>query len=404
MRNSPKLASREECMGCHACEAACPEGSITFSGKGFFTYPEVNTDTCIGCGKCEKACDYVRFGFRNDKKDFTQRFFCAHNTYAHERCLATSGGVSGALAARAIQLGWQVCGVAFDEEMNVAHIISDDAEILEKIRGSKYVQSNVAGIYAKAIASLRAGQQVLFIGTPCQCQAMSTVVPAFLRSGLLTCAIICHGVNSPKVWHEYVDFIEKKKGRKLQSYNFRSKDRGWGFGIERAAVKFENSRVKYLPSWKNLFMRWFGMHYILQESCFHCPYRIEERYSDMTIGDFWGIEKLLPQEPTREGVSVLIVSTERAMEFVNGVENLSLKETSATLTPQKSLGGFTERRSESQIAVELERRQHFEEEYLKKGFVYMAAKYPPQNTLQRILYHFRYRLRQYGIVKGELKK
>ena len=143
----PELASQATCLGCHACEAVCPTRSITFQGDGFFTYPLIDNDTCIQCGKCEKACSYVRGGYQKELEDVSQTFYCAYNADAEERAKATSGGTGGALAQHALEQGWLVCGAAFDEAMRVKHILSDSEAILDKIRGSKYLQSDVTGVY-----------------------------------------------------------------------------------------------------------------------------------------------------------------------------------------------------------------------------------------------------------------
>ncbi|MBR1446146.1 MAG: Coenzyme F420 hydrogenase/dehydrogenase, beta subunit C-terminal domain [Alloprevotella sp.] len=218
----PELASQATCLGCHACEAVCPTRSITFQGDGFFTYPLIDNDTCIQCGKCEKACTYVRGGYVKEVEGISQTFYCAYNNDAEERAKATSGGTGGALAKYALSQGWMVCGAAFDEAMHVKHILSDSEAILDKIRGSKYLQSDVTGVYEQVREAVKEGRQVLFFGTPCQCQALVASLPASQREAVLTCAIICHGVNSAKVWEDYVRHEERKAGKKIVAPKFRS--------------------------------------------------------------------------------------------------------------------------------------------------------------------------------------
>ncbi len=396
--NKPVLATQHTCLGCHACEAICPTRSITFQGEGFFPLPKIDEDTCIECGKCENVCKNVREGFVSEKKSFEQQFFCAFNTDKVERSRASSGGVGGALVEKALQKGWLVCGAAFNEDMSLSHILSDSPELLDRIRGSKYLQSNVTGVYEKIVSEVKQGRQVLFIGTPCQCKAIQRVLPAASRDKLLTCAIVCHGVNSQRVWLDYVASLQKKSGRRLVGYNFRSKDKGWKVGVLRSCITFEGKTGKKLPAWRDLFMTWFGKHYVQQESCFHCPYRIEERYADITIGDFWGIEHVLPELPTHDGVSVLVTSTRQGKEFVADVEKLNLREVDAHLTTTKALRGFVERRSEALRQAEIERRLQFEQEYMEQGFGEMAQKYGVETYFQHFIYKVRYKLRQFGIL------
>ncbi|MBR7028744.1 MAG: Coenzyme F420 hydrogenase/dehydrogenase, beta subunit C-terminal domain [Bacteroidaceae bacterium] len=394
-KKMPELASQATCLGCHACEAVCPTRSITFQGDGFFTYPCIDNDTCIQCGKCEKACTYVRGEYVKEVNDISQTFYCAYNNDAEERAKATSGGAGGALAQHALDQGWLVCGAAFDEAMRVKHILSDSEAILDKIRGSKYLQSDVTGVYEQVREAVKEGRQVLFFGTPCQCQALVASLPTSQRASVLTCAIICHGVNSAKVWEDNVRHEERKTGKKIVAYNFRSKDKGWG--PYRSATTFQDKQNIIRPSWNDLFLTWFGHDYIIQEACFHCPYRIEKRAADLTIGDFWGVEKILPSEPTRAGLSVLIASTNKGKDFVNKVPQLVLKEVDENLVLKKALKGYVERRSEEKRQSMILRRKAFEAEYAQKGFDFMAKKYPAQTYWTRIIHHIRFRLRKLGI-------
>lgn len=394
-KRMPELASHETCLGCHACEAVCPTRSITFQGDGFFTYPHIDIDTCIQCGKCEKACTSVRGGYEKELDDVSQTFYCAYNSDGEERAKATSGGTGGALAKQALSKGWMVCGAAFDEGLRVKHILSDKEDILDKIRGSKYVQSDVTGVYEQVREAVKGDRQVLFFGTPCQCQALVASLPMAQRASVLTCAIICHGANSPKVWHDYVRHEEQKVGKKLVGYNFRSKDKGWG--AYRSALTFQNGTTIRRPAWNDVFMTWFAHDYDTQEACFHCPYRIEKRVADLTIGDFWGVEKLLSDVPTRQGLSVLIASTDKGKDFVKDVLQLVLTEVDTVLVVKKALKGYVERRTEEKRQAIIQRRKTFEEEYAQHGYDFMAAKYPAQTYWGRVVHHLRFRLRQLGI-------
>ena len=397
--SKPILATRHSCLGCHACEAVCPTQSISFQGEGFFKMPVIDEQTCIECGRCENVCKKVRSEFLSEEISFEQQFFCAYNTDNNERALASSGGVGGALAELAIKKGWLVCGAAFGEDMSLSHILSDDTDILTRIRGSKYLQSNVTGIYEKIVAAAKQGRQTLFIGTPCQCEALRSVLPAKNSADVLMCAIVCHGVNSQKVWKDYVKSLQQKYKSKLTGYNFRSKDKGWKIGVLRSRISFENKKETIQPAWRDLFMTWFGKHYIQQESCFHCPYRIPQRYADLTIGDFWGVENILPDLPSHNGVSVLVVSSERGKDFALAADKLTLIKVDARLTSEKALRGFVERRDEDLRQKEIKRRLEFEKEYKESGFGKMAQKYAVETYLHHFIYKVRYKLHQFGILK-----
>ena len=306
MEKKIELAPKSQCTGCGTCNDTCPTASIAFRLSGLHYYPYIDEERCIKCGKCMNVCPPLKVGTRREREDNnTPLYYCAWNKDTQERYNATSGGVGGALAKHALDEGWYVCGAAFTDEWELKHIVSNEEAILERIRGSKYLQSNTDGVYRRIIELLNAGERVLFLGTPCQADALRSLVPSKYTKFLLTCEIICHGVNSPLVWKDYRKYIESVCGSKLASYNFRSKSKGWG--KLRVSYCYYNGKKVDVPAYRNIFHNWFGQHYMMRESCFRCKYRIKERYSDIIIGDFWGIENIAPELDVKKGASVLII-------------------------------------------------------------------------------------------------
>lgn len=220
-----KLAEPDSCTGCAVCADSCPTSSIEMSSEGkLFSFPSINADTCIFCGKCMRVCPSLN---SLEPQNYNQRFFAAWNKDIVERKASTSGGVGTALSRSAISKGYKVYGVSFDGDWKVRHSMADDEKSLDAFRGSKYVQSDTTGVYTSALKRLRAGDKVLFIGTPCQVEAIKRFTPNELTQQLITCEIICHGVNSPKVWSDYVKYLQKTHNSDLENYVFRSKSHGW---------------------------------------------------------------------------------------------------------------------------------------------------------------------------------
>lgn len=389
MEKEIKLADRAECTGCMACHDACSTNSILTIFDGLHRIPYINADSCIHCGKCQSVCAPLQ-GLRNNKssEEFSPVYLCAWNEDSNERFNATSGGVGGALAKYAIESGWFVCGAAFDDNWRLSHIISNNASIIDKIRGSKYLQSDTTGCYKEIITLLKQGEKVLFFGTPCQTEAVRRLVTSSLRQNLLTCEIICHGVNSPIVWDGYKNYVENKYKSHLTSYNFRSKSKGWG--KLRVSYSFQNGKKVDEAAFQNIFHSWFGQHYMMRESCFHCKFRTEERYSDIVIGDFWGIETIEPSLDVKDGASVLIVNSENAKQFVSKA-NLYIKIIDA-LKAKSVIKGFVDKMPEEVKRMQIDRMKKFSEDYLHHPFEYMTDKLYPRVTIlekyfNSILYH-----------------
>lgn len=370
-----ELADRNSCSGCAACCDVCPTESIRLDfDTDLFWYPVIHRDTCIQCRRCMAVCSGLN-DLTKENDAFVQAYYCAWNKDQVVREHSTSGGVGSALALAAIEHGYYICGAAFDENYNLSHIISNDFDIIEKIRGSKYLQSNTEGRYRKIKLLLENGERVLFFGTPCQVEALLQVLPSNIQKKLLTCGIVCHGVNSPVVWRDFKNDLEGKYHSLLKSYNFRSKCYGWGKLVVEFSLK--NGKRVVQPARKNLFHVWFGQHLILRNSCFHCKFRVERRNSDLTIGDFWGIEKVIPEADVRKGGSVLIISSDKGQLFVDRSDSYIFKQMVDVDTTLPVLRGFIKRtESERKFANDLERQQNFIQLYRNHSFRDMKRMFP----------------------------
>lgn len=389
MEKQINLADKAYCTGCRACSNACPTSSIKFDLRGLHYYPNINQATCIKCGMCMSVCSPLQWKSKHPSSTGScANYYCAWNTDSHERNAATSGGVGGALTKQALTSGWYVCGAVFNKEWNLAHIVSNDKTFIDSIRGSKYLQSNTEGVYNQIKNLLSNGEKVLFIGTPCQTDALNNCIPARLRENLLLCEIICHGVNSPKVWNDYRCHLERFHKSRIVSYNFRSKSHGWG--KRRVSYSLKNGKKVDVPAYRNIFHSWFGQHYMLRESCFKCPYRTVSRYSDIIIGDFWGIESIEPTLEVKTGASVVITNTLAGELFFANCQLTKKKiESSSAL---KVIKGFVDNTTQERKQMEIEKMHQFEKDYASHSFEEMYTKLyplitPMQKLLNSVLYH-----------------
>ena len=373
------LASKVECTGCAACHDVCAQKAITMTSKGeLHAYPMIDTERCVQCGRCMAVCPSLQCKGEQISAGSMQCYYYSWSKSMDERMASTSGGVGSALMRYAMNEGYYVCAPAFDDKWMLAHHITNDIKDIDSLRGSKYLQSNTTGVYKKLFEVIKEGGKVFFVGTPCQIEAMKTFIPTEMHDQIVSCGIICHGVNSSVVWNDYIDYLQKKEGEVIVSYNFRSKSRGWG--KLRVSYTFNSGKITDVPAWNNLFHYWFGKHYILRPSCMKCIYRKEQRNSDITIGDFWGIERIVPNLNVENGVTALITSTNKGEIFINACKDIYKSEVAAEKAISVLLG-FIDRTDESVHQLEIQRCFDFKTEYLHTSFEKMAQRYPKQSMI-----------------------
>lgn len=372
-----ELASLSECTGCSACHDVCPKDCIlmTRPDNSLHIYPLVDSDVCIECGKCMRTCPII--SEPEEHIEFNQQYFAAWNRSGEQVDSSTSGGIGSAIAVWGLRNNYIVYGARFDEEWFLSHQGTEKSIDLERFKRSKYLQSETAGIFIEILNQLRANKKVLFIGTPCQIAGLLNVCTGKYRNQLVTVDIICHGVNSPYVWHEYVKYLEEHYDAKLVDYNFRDKSHGWerrnGSPNLRVAMEFANGKKINERAVYNQFHYWFGQHYILREACFNCRFRITERISDITIGDFWGIDKIIPGINIRSGVSVVIVNTQNGFSVIGECDIVKTKVDSNMAI--SVLKGYVEKRPQSVRNKEVSRMKHFTGFFLSNSFEQTITQY-----------------------------
>ena len=347
-RNRISIANKHQCCGCEACVQACPKQCISFEedAEGF-CYPLVDRETCIDCGLCESVCPMQN----QEAERKPLEVYAAKNRDEQELLCSSSGGLFILFAKAVLKEGGVVFGAKFDSEWNVVHGYAETEDDVRAFMGSKYVQSRIGNSYKEARAFLKAGRKVLFTGTPCQIAALKR----FLRKdydNLLTADVICHGVPSPKVWRMYLDEIKQnaRKGKnsvsspltrnvseraarmngdvRITGISFRDKRSGWkkySFALTLAEASADGKKNTVSLSHifnEDPYMQLFLRNLILRPSCYQCPAKNGKSQSDLTIADFWGIERCHPEFDDERGVGLMMVNSEKGKQ---AIQSLPLK-------------------------------------------------------------------------------
>lgn len=312
------ITNKENCTGCHACQGACPVKCIKMSvDEEGFLYPEVDKDKCIDCGLCERVCPVIS-PQKTNKSENDIVAYGAYNKNEDVRMKSSSGGVFTLIAEEVIARGGVVFGACFDNKLNVVHSFAENKEDLEKFRGSKYLQSIIGSTYKQAKGFLDQGRLVYFSGTPCQIGGLYSYLGKSYDN-LVTQDIICHGVPSPLIWQKYLDEVEKKLGGEIREASFRSKASSWrNF---RVVIKTENKMTDESPHQRNVYMLAFLKNFILRPSCYECHFKDKVRKSDITLADFWGVEKVNPSLDDDKGTSLVLINSAKGMTILEKISD-----------------------------------------------------------------------------------
>lgn len=302
------------CCGCSGCEQICPKNCISMQkdNEGFF-YPVVDEDVCVDCGACVKHCPMITDAPRySEPKVYAAKYKDRESTFK-----STSGGLFIPIAKNILSDGGIVFGCAYDENLVAKHIAVESENELCRLQSSKYVQSDTRGIYEQVKSALKSGRQVLFSGTGCQVAGLKTYLSRDYDN-LLTVDIVCHGVPSPELFKNYIDYMGKKLGGSLTSYNFRSKEkRGWDLYYKADNGKKSKSDYGFFDSYYSAFL--YCKTY--RESCYECKFANKNRVGDITLADYWGIQKAHPEFYDENGVSLVLVNTEKGNKCLTNIKD-----------------------------------------------------------------------------------
>lgn len=310
-----RIKRAEDCTGCFACVNVCPQQCINMKSdaEGFW-YPQVDREKCVGCLKCVDSCASLNIC----QVDNHPLAYACINNNQEARKKSSSGGVFSLVAEHVLADGGVVYGVKLDDQLKVVHGWTDDKAAIEDFRGSKYVQSIVGSTFKQVKDHLLQGRKVLFSGTPCQVSGLKFFLGEN-QSRLFTMDIICHGVPSPKVWQKYINYQERRAASSVKEVSFREKSLGWRtFSME---VLFDNNAKCRRNLRDDFFLRAFLKNICLRPSCYDCKFKSLHRMSDITMGDFWGIQHILPELDDDKGTSLVFLNTVKGQNMFEAVEN-----------------------------------------------------------------------------------
>lgn len=305
--NSTNVLQDKLCSGCGCCANVCPVNAITMitNDEGFYV-PNIDESRCINCGLCTERCVALKKNYVN---------VCEPKCYAVMaddliRKISSSGGMFSISAEYVINNGGYVCGAIFDEDFKVKHVLTNNREVMAKMRGSKYIQSNPCNVYREIKSLLDKGTPVLFTGMPCQVAGLQAYLNKQYNE-LITIDIFCHGITSSKVFEKYLADVHSAKD--LKEIYFKAKEPwGWHAGIN-AYFKDGSSysepleRDPYYISYLNSMSK--------NKSCGGCLFNKLPRQGDLSIGDFWGISRFDSKLNDNKGTSVVLVNNPKAQQF-----------------------------------------------------------------------------------------
>lgn len=293
---------------------------------------------------------------------YKQKVYALQIQNKAKRKESQSGGAFTLLAEECISRGGIVYGVCLNEGNRAVFVRVTDVGGLKKLKGSKYVQADMGDIYSQVCMDLQSGRCVLFTGTPCQIKGLQRLleVKKINRGNLYTCDLICHGVPSPLIFKEYIKYIKGKWKGNISGFVFRNKEKGWHSHFE---TFFAGGRKIVSTD----YARIFSSANCLRESCHKCPFTNFDRPGDITIGDFWGIERSHPEADDNTGISAVLLNTQKGESLFDKIDkNEVLFQSTQEEVMQPQL-------YESFKAAET--REQFWLDYKNRPFRYIVFKY-----------------------------
>ena len=357
-----KIVNQSDCCGCSACASVCGHKAIVMQPDGLgFLYPVVDKDLCVECGLCEKVCT---FNGKYDKSNnmAEPEVYAVRHKNIREVETSRSGAMFIAVSDWILEQGGVVYGAGYTDHFRVVHKRAVTKMERDEFKGSKYVQSDMNTIFGQVKNDLKQGLFVLFSGTPCQTSGLRSYLSIFKMdmTKLYICDIVCHGVPSPYYWRDYLAYIERKQGMKAVSVNFRDKTK-LGWTAHKESFTFANGKT-YTYTYT------FYKHIMFRHSCGICHFANLQRPSDITIADFWGWEKVDSCiNADDKGVSLVMVNSLQGRRLFDEVkESIRFIQTDVKHCLQPNL---------QYPSVIHPKRDAFERDYLRYGFVYVGKKY-----------------------------
>jgi coenzyme F420-reducing hydrogenase beta subunit len=288
----------KSCCGCFACFNACPSDAVKMVvGKDGLCKSQVDSLACIDCGLCIKKCPQLNTEHANEVKPRSYAFRADDATVE----ASASGGAFIVLADWMLSRGGYVCGVVYDDRLDAKYVMTKDRDVVERMRKTKYAFSEMGEIFKEIDSALNSGEEVLFVGCPCQVSAVKLFVKD--PSKLYTVDLLCAGLPAKGIYRRYLDELSAKK--KVVNLSFRESDLPYGTLV----VDYEDGTRKTI--FKDPYFQGFLRHMFKSEACSNCKYAATPRIGDLTIGDLWQYDKILFDVDASTGISCVLVNNKR---------------------------------------------------------------------------------------------
>lgn len=356
-----------DCTGCGVCSLICPTGAIKMEkGELGFIYPIHDKEKCISCGKCVNACS------NKSVMDTEHLTVGLQSVDDMVRQKSSSGGVFYEIASYVIRNGGIVAACRFDKNYNVIHDFCFSVSDLDAFCRSKYVQSDAYKIFEQTKKYLNEGRVILFVGTPCQISALNNYLVEEYEN-LYTVDLICGGVGAPGLWDKYLDY--KKVFGDLKSINMRNKYSEYlkqeGFPAFSMKIDYSDKSEVYTGT-EDYYLRSRLNYY--RESCYQCKNKAANRCSDITIGDFVGMNRNLRDEYDARGTTLAMVRTKKGRYLLESCRD-RLKYIDI---------------SDTKVKTVLENNPMYSEQMKKKSQYYYMRSIYPNSSIERIYQEDKY--------------
>lgn len=356
------ITDPRDCCGCTACASICGKDAIKMTPDAMgFLYPVVDTDLCVECGMCEKVCAFHDNYDRSLNLASPDAYAVRHKDMRQVET-SRSGGAFIAFSDYVLAQGGVVYGAGYTDHFRVVHKRATTSGERDEFKGSKYVQSDLTGIFRQVRDDLKSGRKVMFSGTPCQTSGLASFIGPRLRDNLYLVDIVCHGVPGPYIWRDYLEYVEKRMGSPLVEVDFRDK-KHFGWTAHRESFK---TATRYKDS--NAYTYLFYEHIMFRHSCEVCHFTNLQRPSDVTLADFWGWKESVPGfNADDKGCSLVLCNTGKGRKLLDAVKDcLDMVQTRPNVDFNPNL---------QRPSVISTRRAVFEDDYSRNGFKYVSDKY-----------------------------
>jgi len=367
-----QIIEKEKCVGCAACSDACNRNAIGMqTDEEGFAYPKIIRQKCTDCWQCKNVCPAFNPGEAKKNSFAKPIVYAARHRNLDIRKASTSGGLFSALAECAYSQNMVVGGAVWTEDFLTKHFISDSKDDLQRIRGSKYFQSDMQGFYKSVKEQLKAGKKVLVCAMSCQIAGLQNYFKDCWED-IIFVDTICTGINSPMVWKKFLQGLEQEyKGKILK---IRAKAKDWGWRALAHKIEFDNGKIYHKFSTEDDWVRgYIGAHAYIRPCCHDCQFnKTMQRIADITLGDFWGVENTDSKLDDNLGTSVVLVNTEKGKAFFENCKgDLDIEERSFSEIISGNMALFSS-------AKPFEKRVQFFEYIKNHSFAKAARKFFPR--------------------------